>query len=591
MEIREYLKKHSLLFDGAMGTYYASRNHRPALHCEIANLREPGEIEAIHRAYRAAGCDAIKTNTFGANRLNYSDEDCAAIIDAGIAIAKKAAGRAWVFADIGPVAATGLDDPLEEYRFIVDRFLRLDVRNFLFETHLQDTALHEIAAYIKESCPDAFIIFSFAAQPDGFTIVGEQAQELLHRAAEDPNVDAAGINCVCGARHMTQMLDMLDTEGTILSVLPNAGYPTVVGGRTIYNAEPDYFARQMAVLAAKGARILGGCCGTTPEHIAATALAIQHMKRELPSNLPHSERKPKIDAHSRFWDALCNENKKPFAVELDPPENTELKKFIAGAKELQANGASIITIADCPVAKPRMDSSLLACKLRRELKVETLPHMTCRDRNLNATKGLLLGLSAEGVENVLVVTGDPIPTASRDEVKSVYNFNSRLLAGYISALKHTVLPEEFRIFGALNVNALNFHIQLELAKEKIEKGMCAFLTQPVLTQQAFDNLKLARQELDAKILGGIFPIVSQRNAQFIHSEVTGILVDERIIAMYGGLDRVQGEELAERICLDIGKKIAPYVDGFYLMTPFSRTGLVSRIMDRFRQEGLAGEEV
>lgn len=591
MDIREYLKEHSLLFDGAMGTFYAARNHKPALHCEIANLREPWEIEAIHRAYRAAGCDAIKTNTFGANRMNYPDDKCIAIIDAGIAIAKKAAGRAWVFADIGPVASTGLDDPFEEYKFVVDRFLQQDIYNFLFETHLQDTALHEIAAYIKEKCPDAFIVFSFAAQPDGFTIMGEQAQALLHRAAKNKNVDAAGINCVCGARHMTQMLDMLDTEGLTLSVLPNAGYPTVVGGRTIYNAEPDYFAKQMAVLAAKGAKILGGCCGTTPEHIAATALAISHMKRQLPEVASHTGYQPRIAEESRFWDALCDETRKPFAVELDPPETTEIKKFIAGARELQANGASIITIADCPVARPRMDSSLLACKLRRELKIETLPHMTCRDRNLNATKGLLLGLSAEGVGNVLVVTGDPIPTASRDEVKSVYNFNSRLLAGYISALKQTVLPEEFRVFGALNVNALNFHVQLELAKEKVEKGVCAFLTQPVLTQQALDNLKLARQELDAKILGGIFPIVSQRNAQFIHSEVTGILVDERIIALYEGLDRAKGEELAEHISLAIGKEIAPYVDGFYLMTPFSRTGLISRIMDRFRQEGLTGEEM
>ncbi len=587
MNIREFLKERPLLFDGAMGTYYAARNHCQALHCELANLTAPGEIEAIHRAYRKVGCDAIKTNTFGVNRMNYTEEECLAVLNAGVAIANRAAEGAFVFGDIGPITLLGEESLFEEYRFIIDRLLANGISHFLFETHPQDFALHEAAAYIKERNPDAFILCSFAVQPDGFTIMGESAQALLHRAALDSNVDAAGINCVSGASHMIRMLDSLDTEGLVLSVLPNAGYPTVVGGRTLYNAEPAYYARQMAVIAAKGASILGGCCGTTPDHIAATALVLRNMNRILPEISHHPENKPKPYRESHFWDALCDPEQRPFAVELDPPETAEVKKFVAGAKELQTKGACVITIADCPVARPRMDASLLACKLTRELQIETLPHMTCRDRNLNAIKGLLLGLSAERVKNVLVVTGDPIPNACRDEVKSVYNFNSRLLAGYITALKQTVLPAQFHVFGALNVNAPNFHVQLEIAKEKVEKGVCGFLTQPVLTAQALENLKLARRELDAKILGGIFPIVSHRNAQFIHSEVTGIVVDPRIIDLYRGLDRAEGEALALRISTEIGRELAPYVDGFYLITPFNRTGLVAKIMERFRAEGLA----
>ncbi len=586
MEIRTYLKTNLVLFDGAMGTYYAARNCRGAQHCELANLHNPAEIEAIHRAYAAAGCDAIKTNTFGANRLNYPGEDCAAIIHAGVELAKKAAGRAWVFADIGPITATDQEDLIEEYRYVVDLFLAEGVQNFIFETHARDTALHETAAHIREKCPEAFILFSFAAQPDGFTCAGELVQALLDRSRDDPNVDAAGINCVSSARHMVQMMDLLEVGELPFSVLPNAGYPTVVASRTYYHSDPDYFAQQMEALVAKGARILGGCCGTTPEHIAATALALRNRSRTVYATSAKPMQRQETSRGSRFWEALCDPGCRPFAVELDPPENTDLDKFLAGAQELKENGAAIITIADCPVARARMDSSLLACKLRRELQIEVLPHMTCRDRNLNATKALLLGLSAEQVDHVLVVTGDPIPTANRDEVKSVYNFNSRLLAGYISALRKTVLPKEFRIYGALNLNALNFHVQLRLAKEKEEKGMCALLTQPVLTPQAFENLKLARRELHTKILGGIFPIVSQRNAQFIHSEVSGILVDERIIRMYEGADREKGEALAEEISLEIGARIAPYVDGFYFMTPFGRTGLISRIMERFRQEGL-----
>ena len=589
-DIREYLKEHILLFDGAMGTYYAQRTRRQAQHCELANLHNPEEIEAIHRAYALAGCDAIKTNTFGLNRMRYPESECALLLDAGVAIARRAAGTAWIFADIGPIEVTDRSDLFEEYQFLVDRFLANGITHFLFETHSRDAALHEIAAYIREHCPDAYIIFSFAAQPDGFTCAGEAVQRLLDRARHDPNVDAAGLNCSSGARHMVQTVAQLNTDGMTFSATPNAGYPTVIAGRIYYNAAPEYFARQMTELAAKGAKILGGCCGTTPEHIAETVAAMARRSFVSPQAESHQAQHSSTVHESPFWDALCDPKRKPFAVELDPPDSTDLDKFLQGAQELTQHGASILTVADCPVARPRMDACLLACKLRREYGIEALPHMTCRDRNLNATKALLLGLGAEGVENVLVVTGDPIPTAERDEVKSVYQFNSRLLAGYISALKETTLPHDFRIFGALNLNALNFHVQLRLAKEKVEKGVCAFLTQPVLTPQAFENLKLAHQELNAKILGGIFPIVSYRNAQFINSEVSGIRVDERVIALYKDADRMRGEVLAEEISLEIAARIAPYVDGFYLMTPFGRTGLISRIMERFRVAGLTDED-
>ena len=209
--------------------------------------------------------------------------------------------------------------------------------------------------------------------------------------------------------------------------------------------------------------------------------------------------------------------------------------------------------------------------------------MTCRDRNLNATKALLLGLSAEGVHNVLTVTGDPIPSASRDEVKSVFNFNSRMLARYIGGLGETVLTTPFQVFGALNLNARNFSVQLQLAQKKEECGMVGFLTQPVLTQQALDNLKLAHETLKGKILGGIIPIVSHRNALFMNSEVAGITVDPQIISMYEGLDREAGEKLAVKISTAVAEAIGPYVDGYYLMTPFGRTGLMGRIMDEIRK--------
>ncbi len=587
MTVHDYLKDNFLLFDGAMGTYYAARNHDHHRSCEQANLTAPEEIEAIHRAYLEAGCAAIKTNTFAANRPNLGQADCAAVIRAGYGIACRAAGDAFVFADIGPIDVND-DELLAEYRFVVDQFLAAGAKNFLFETNSHDHALPEIAAYIKKQVPESFVLVSFAAQPDGFTRSGHLVTELFFRASRDRNIDAAGLNCISGARHMVELADTLEHHDVLLSVMPNAGYPTVRDNRTYYDSDPEYFAMQMGELRARGAKILGGCCGTTPEYIAATARILKRISPAKPLVSEENVPTQTVEASANpFWDALCDRDKKPFAVELDSPDNADLAKFMAGARELQKSGASIITIADCPIARPRVDSSLMACKIRRELGMEALPHMTCRDRNLNATQALLLGLCAEDVKNVLIVTGDPIPSASRDEVKSVYNFNSRKLIKYVDNLNRAVLPAPFRIFGALNLNVRNFHMQLKLAQEKEENGACGFFTQPVLTAQALENLKLARETLKGKILGGIIPVVSHRNALFMNSEIAGITVDEKIIRLYEGADREKGEELAVTVSAAIARKIAPYVDGFYLMTPFGRTGLMARIMDQIREDGMS----
>lgn len=586
-DIRDYLKGHGLLFDGGMGTFYAERNNTSADACEWASITNPGEIEAIHRAYLKAGCKAIKTNTYAVNRLRMAEGDCRALIRAACDIAERAAnGDAYVFASVGPIELQDDRDLLTEYCFVADLFLERGMKHFLFETHSSDQYLHEIAAHIKSRQPTAFVILSFNTQPDGFTADGHLIRDLCKAAEKDPNIDAVGMNCLTTARHMVQLLRKIGPIRIPLSVMPNASYPTVRGRRSYYNGDPVYFGAQMAEMRDLGVKIFGGCCGTTPAYIAATATALRApapVRIDLPAG--REERVPQTRPNL-FWDVLCDPNRKAVAVELDPPEDADLDKFMNGARELQSKDVDIITIADCPVARVRVDSSLMACKLHRELGVNALPHMTCRDRNLNATQALLLGLCAEGIGNVLVVTGDPIPTASRDEVKSVYNFNSRRLIRYISGLNETVLPAPFHIFAALNVNARNFPIQLDMAKMKEANGAEGFLTQPVLSQQAVENLKLARSELKGKLLGGIMPVVSRRNALFMNSEIAGIQVAEEIIGRYEGADRTRGEELAVEISTEFARDIASDVDGYYLVTPFGRTALIGRILDSLRYNGL-----
>ena len=270
-------------------------------------------------------------------------------------------------------------------------------------------------------------------------------------------------------------------------------------------------------------------------------------------------------------------------MELDSPKNADLSGFMESARRLQTAGVDTLTIADCPIAVARMDSALLACKVKRELGLDVIPHMTCRDRNINAIKALLLGMHAEEIYNILAITGDPIPNAQRNEVSSVYQFNSRKLAAYIDSLNAEVFDEGYKIYGALNVNAKNFEVELRRAEQKIEHGMVGFLTQPVLTQEAVENLAKARERLSAKILGGIIPVVSEKNARFMDSEVNGIRVSEEIISQYVGKNREEGEQLAVEISLDMAKKIKPYIDGYYLITPFNRVALMEKIIEGLRE--------
>ena len=372
---------------------------------------------------------------------------------------------------------------------------------------------------------------------------------------------------------------------------PNAGYPVVTRTQVKYQGRPEYFARELGRLAAEGTvQILGGCCGTTPAHIAALRAELDRLpvvKKTAPAEEFSTVKKQTVENEDAFLRKL-NAGEKVIAIELDSPRTADLTGYLEGAKKLQAAGADLLTIADCPIAQARMDSSLVACRVHRELGLCTLPHMTCRDRNLNATKALLLGLYAEGVREVLAITGDPIPTAERDEVKNVYQFNSRKLAQYIVSLagEGREMPGPMTVFGALNLNARNFDVELRRAKEKLENGMSGFLTQPVLSAQAVENLKKSRETLgaDAKILAGIMPVVSQRNAIFMENEVNGIHVDAAIIDRFAGLDRAAGEELGIEISVQAAKAALPYADGFYLMTPFNRVALMERLIARLKEE-------
>lgn len=591
MDIWEKLKTETLLFDGAMGSYYAQLyGYEPQL-CELANLQYPHRVESIHRAYISAGCNAIKTNTFGANSktLECDGKTLSAVLEAGFHLAMTAAEgtETAVFADIGPIPHLENADEAEEYRYIIDCFLGMGAENFLFETFSATEAPRLAAAYIKSKKHTARIICSFAVSPDGFTREGVSLAQIRAAVENDSSIDALGLNCICGPNHMKRLAEQLAGSKKLLSVMPNAGYPTTVGNRTYYENNSDYYARGLLELLESGARIIGGCCGTTPEHILKARALLDEKENKAPRFSAVKPQAALEPAENRLWDKL-ESGEKVFAVELDPPSNSDIRAFMEGARTLRSAGADAITIADCPVSRARADSSLLAAKLKRELDIDTMPHMTCRDRNIIATKALLLGLNIEGVSNVLVVTGDPVPTAERNTIKSVFNFNSVVLTSFIKQLGEELCRGSFRVFGALNLNSVNFDVQLRHAKDKLSGGLDGFLTQPVHSQRALENLILARKELEGKLLGGVMPIVSYRNACFMNSEIAGISVSEEILKSYEGLDKEQAAEHAVSLTTDIAKSMYEYVDGYYMITPFLRTDLICRIMDNIKTGNKGG---
>lgn len=549
-EVKEFLRFHPLLFDGAMTTF----------------KDEKSSAEVLEQ-YMDVGVNAIKTATFQVSRLFSQNESLARQrlceeINAAQSVLRE---NVFLFGDIGPAFQGAAPFPVFQNQ--IDLFLEKGVKNFIFETMSDEEGLKEACAYIKQKCQDSFVIVSFAIESTG------DGMQILYDSMKDSMADAIGLNCRSGPRHMVGHIKKLKRGNKPLFIAPNAGYPTVLGWRVHYEGTPSYFASAMEEIRKMGCEILGGCCGTTPEHIRKVRYVLDHLPDHIDPVCETKEKKEKNPVRLDW--------KKKVFVELDPPKNDQVDSFIRGVRAYQQAGADVVTIADSPIGRPRADSSLLACRIFSQTGMMPLPHITCRDRNLNAIKALLMGLSSEGIHQVLFVTGDPLPQDAKEEVKAVYNFNSRKLMRMVSGMEE--LSQEMAMFGALDINAVNFDRQLILAKEKEKNGAIGFLTQPILSKRAFNNLKKAREQLQGFLFAGIYPIVSHKNALFLENEIHGMHIDPTLIERYEGLDRQQCEQLSKNVCVYIMKECVSWCDGFYLMTPFQRISLMKQLIEEARK--------
>jgi homocysteine S-methyltransferase len=588
--ILDYLKENILLTDGAMGTYYAELTGDYHTTCELANLHNPDVIRKIHQQYLDAGAMLIRTNTFAANRskLDVSLQALKEIVKRGYKIAYDTAkdSKAFIAGSIGPIVKVDLDqtdeDIIEEYKIIVDSLLSAGARIILFETFSNVTYLEEISKYIKEKDQKVTVMAHFAVMPDGYTREGISIRHLRKDVREISSIDIHGFNCGSGPAHLHRMVKKMDLSGQAISILPNAGYPEIINERTVYVNNPDYFAEKMMDIKHLGVKIIGGCCGTTPEHIKALSqkLAQGNGKSQQKEPVATSQKENHIKLPNLFQEKL-NKNEFVYAVELDPPFNTDIAKIMDGASLCSKEGIDLITIADSPMSKVRIDSIAIACKIKRELGIDTMPHICCRDKNVIALRSGLLAAHVEGIRNILAVTGDPVSADTLASVKGVFNLNSYKFMSLISQMNIEVFNEDpLSIGGALNLNLANKEKEVSRMMKKAEKGGTFFLTQPIYEDETIEYLKTLKNR-NVKILGGILPIVSYKNARFLNNELPGVHVPAEYVNRFDpDMTRQEAEETGIAMAVELAKKLKPHVDGIYFMTPFNRVSMIVEIIKR-----------
>lgn len=592
MDIKTYIKDQVLLMDGAMGTYYAELTGGHYTLSEPANLTHPNLILEIHKAYIEAGAKLIRTNTFSANpyTLFRSMTETRRLIIAGIDLAYQAVKGTdcGVAYSIGPIPEPFDVDAsviLEAYHNMIDVGLDRGVQIILFETFSRVDLIKQLVDYVRSKDKKVQVMTHFSLNQHGYTKVGVNREKILEQIGKDQGVTTYGFNCGVGVSHLLKLIKTMDFDPSMMAAVPNAGYPDQQLERTVYQNNSDFFADAMLGICEEGVRIIGGCCGTTPEHIRKLRdklerFDLSQVTRTYKEAVVQKKAEP---IPNSFKDKLCR-GEFVIAVELDPPFKPDLDSLMAGAHALQDVGVDLITIADSPLGRARADSLMMAAKLKASLGVEVLPHISMRDKNLIALRAGLLGAYFSDLRNILVVTGDPIPSDDRDEIKSVFNMNAIGFIRYVTELNEMFGDDGFFIGGALNPYAKNIDVTIERVRKKQKSGVKFLLSQPVYNDEGIENIRKIKEATGVYILGGIMPLVSLRNARFLHYEFPGINIPEGVMARFTeDMTRDESEAVGVELAVDLARRMAPIVDGHYFMTPFNRGTMIAKIIRQLNQ--------
>jgi homocysteine S-methyltransferase len=603
------IEQRILLADGAMGTLLQSRGAPRNACLDALVLDQPDLVRRAHEDYIAAGADIIETNTFGANRYRLAKYGLdAKVRDINFRAAKLARDAReisghpiFVAGALGPtgrmLAAVGDIKPDEvraAFREQCAALLEGGVDLIILETFPDIPELSEAIVAIKETC-DLPIVAQMTFQRDRRTIGGEPPDEVAN-VASSLGADVAGINCSLGPQSALEVVEsMAATSAIRVSAMPNAGLPKYVDQQLVYPATPEYFAEYTRKLVEAGANIVGGCCGTTPEHIAKMRETLQQEwnrrgRKAVPANdgdaaiviapapVEPSEKPRTLRQKLRDGDFVVS-------VELDPPRGLNPRKALEGAAMLKELGADCINIGDSPMARVRMSAIALAVLMQQRVGVEPIIHFTSRDRNLMAIQSDLLGAHALGIRNVIALTGDPPSSAEYGRASGVWDVDS---IGFIKVLKmlnggtdwagnSIGKGTDFFVACAANPTADNVDLELDRVRRKLDAGADVLMTQQIYSADILESFLERLGPLDVPLLVGIMPLQSSRHAEFIHNELAGVFVPEDVRARM----REAGENgIAEGIAQarELLEAIRPMVNGVYLVPSFGRVEVVGELV-------------
>ncbi len=599
--LREALKERILIGDGAMGTYLYQLGFPIGVSYEELNVLRPEVIQNVHRLYYEAGARIIETNTYSANLVKLAkyglEDQMEAINRAGVAIARSAVGEdAFVIGAIGSVRDGKLNNVRtskveEAYERQMKALVEAGADGLLLET-FYDLKEMKLALSIARKIGDIPVICQFAVEDSGRTRDGVALADAFQQLKK-LGADVVGFNCHSGPNGILKAVESI--EGPVhlpLSVYPNAGIPDYVDGKYSYSAGAQYFGECARRFADRGVKIIGGCCGTTPEHVAAMAAAIegyapqpeaagQRPKAAVAESAPNPASTAAGKSAGTGGDAPQTivdlvKQRHTVIVELDPPRDLDISRFMAGAAALKAVNADAITMADNSLAVTRMSNLALGALLREQVDITPLVHIAARDRNLIGTQSHMMGLDALGINHVLAVTGDPARFGDLPDSSSVYDLTSFEMIRMIKQLnegtafsgKPLKQKANFIVGAAFNPNVKHLDKAVQRLERKVSSGADYIMTQPVYDPELMVRIAEATKNIGVPVFIGIMPLANGRNAEYLHNEVPGIQLSDEVRRRMAGLEGEAGRAEGVRIAQELLDAALPHFNGIYLITPF-----------------------
>ena len=584
-----HLKNNVLVADGAMGTILYSEGLDTCP--EAYNLTHPNKVERIHRSYIEAGADVIQTNTYGANfeklKVFGLEHKVKEIHKAAVQIAKRAANKeTFILGTVGGFRGIKQEDlSLSTIQYHtdnqIDTLIEEGVDGLLFETYYDLDELTSVITATRQKY-DIPIIAQLTASNTNYLVDGTEINEALKHLIEC-GANVVGLNCHHGPHHMQRSFSHIELpEHAYLSCYPNASLLDIENSEFKYSDNAKYFGDVAQELINEGVRLIGGCCGTTPEHISYIKESVKDLKPVKTKKVIPIHRTINTNAKRTLKQNLTSKVKQrpTVIVELDTPKHLDTELFFENIGKLDEANIDAVTLADNSLATVRVSNIAAASLIKQRYEIEPLVHITCRDRNLIGLQSHLLGLSLIGVSEILAITGDPSKVGHLPGATNVYDVNSKGLTELAlrfnqginvdgdALKKHT----NFNIAGAFDPNVRKLDGAVKRLEKKVAAGMSYFITQPVYSKEKIKEVYEATKHLDTPLFIGIMPIASYNNALFLHNEVPGIKMSEDVLNQFKAVkdDKEKTKELSLRLSKELIDTVHEYFNGLYLITPFQR---------------------